>query len=125
MRLCGYAVIAYNVITRDRALTYSIIFTDAGDGCFYIGLGGNKAVPKPTYEPYQCCPAKVERSTKVPKATPSNPDKASKGGSRKPETQGFANSKFNQKSNKAVAVKPEKGSKGKKGLFGSGNIWWW
>ncbi|XP_015185698.1 PREDICTED: uncharacterized protein LOC107071317 isoform X1 [Polistes dominula] len=42
----------------------------AGDGCFYIGMGGKSAKPKiPSYEPYQCCPAKVARGTKLAKAT--------------------------------------------------------
>lgn len=44
------------------------------DECFYVGLGhkgqssrkGNNYVPN-DYRPFQCCPKKVERSTRVPK----------------------------------------------------------
>ncbi|XP_015185699.1 PREDICTED: uncharacterized protein LOC107071317 isoform X2 [Polistes dominula] len=33
-------------------------------------MGGKSAKPKiPSYEPYQCCPAKVARGTKLAKAT--------------------------------------------------------
>ena len=46
-----------------------IIFA-AGDGCFMIGMGGKKqAPPKPSYEPFKCCPAKVKEGTKVAQAT--------------------------------------------------------
>lgn len=49
-------------------------YTD--DECFYVGLGhtgrsarkGNNYVPN-QYRPFQCCPTKLERSTKVPKMT--------------------------------------------------------
>ncbi|XP_032311581.1 uncharacterized protein LOC6496628 isoform X19 [Drosophila ananassae] len=46
------------------------------DECFYVGLGhdghsakrGNNYVPN-DYKPFQCCPTKLEKSTKVPKMT--------------------------------------------------------
>ncbi|XP_017960078.1 uncharacterized protein LOC108653796 isoform X17 [Drosophila navojoa] len=46
------------------------------DECFYVGLGhdghsakrGNSYVPN-DYKPFQCCPTKLEKSTKVPKMT--------------------------------------------------------
>lgn len=45
----------------------------AGDGCFYIGIGGKSAKPKiPSYEPYQCCPTKLAHSTKVAKVSKIN-----------------------------------------------------
>lgn len=91
----------------------------AGDRCFYIGLGAKPAVPKMTYEPYQCCPTKVQSPTKVAKATPTKVpakklDKDKQG----------AGEKSAKGRNKALA-KSEKTGKGKKGLFGSDNIWWW
>lgn len=90
----------------------------AGDRCFYIGLGAKPAVPKVTYEPYQCCPTKVISPTKVAKATPTKVPvkKLGKDKAVLPEKQ-------TKGKNKALA-KPEKG-KGKKGLFDSENIWWW
>ncbi|XP_043680421.1 uncharacterized protein LOC122634934 [Vespula pensylvanica] len=37
-------------------------------------MGGKSAKPKiPSYEPYQCCPAKVARGTKLAKATKVSP----------------------------------------------------
>lgn len=46
----------------------------AGDGCFYIGMGGKSAKPKiPSYEPYQCCPTKLAHGTKVAKVTKISP----------------------------------------------------
>lgn len=42
----------------------------AGDGCFYIGMGGKSAKPTvPSYEPYQCCPAKPNQATRVAKVS--------------------------------------------------------
>lgn len=72
-----------------------------------------------TYEPYQCCPTKVQSPTKVAKATPTKVpakklDKDKQG----------AGEKSAKGRNKALA-KSEKTGKGKKGLFGSDNIWWW
>lgn len=39
------------------------------DGCFYIGMGG-KGLPAKTYEPFQCCPTKPHKDTKVAKLAP-------------------------------------------------------
>lgn len=73
-----------------------------------------------TYEPYQCCPTKVQSPTKVAKATPSKmPSK--KIDKQKPAP--LPEKPVKGKS-KALAAKPEKGGKGKKGLFDSEN-WWW
>lgn len=89
------------------------------DRCFYIGLGAKPAVPKMTYEPYQCCPTKVQSPTKVAKATPTKmPSK--KLDKEKP----LQKPPMGKGKNKALA-KPEKPSKGKKGLLESDNIWWW
>ncbi|XP_054003506.1 uncharacterized protein LOC128889682 [Hylaeus anthracinus] len=39
-------------------------------------MGGKSAKPKiPSYEPYQCCPAKVAHGTKIAKATKISPGK--------------------------------------------------
>lgn len=50
------------------------VYTD--DECFYVGLGhqGGASAKKGgyvpnEYRPFQCCPTKLERSTKVPKMT--------------------------------------------------------
>lgn len=51
-------------------LSDTIICLPTGDGCFYIGMGGKNAKPTiPSYEPYQCCPANVNRGTKVAKVS--------------------------------------------------------
>ncbi|XP_063533402.1 uncharacterized protein LOC134743724 isoform X4 [Cydia strobilella] len=77
------------------------------DRCFYIGLGAKPAAPKMTYEPYQCCPTKVQSPTKVAKAIPTKvPAKKLEKGSPKQQEKPA-------KGSKALA-KPEKG-KGKKG----------
>lgn len=52
------------------------MFAHTDDECFYVGLGhdgysakrGNNFVPN-DYKPFQCCPTKLEKSTKVPKMT--------------------------------------------------------
>jgi len=52
------------------------LFAYTDDECFYVGLGhdghsakrGNNFVPN-DYKPFQCCPTKLEKSTKVPKMT--------------------------------------------------------
>ncbi|CAH0703030.1 unnamed protein product [Spodoptera exigua] len=77
------------------------------DRCFYIGLGAKPAVPKMTYEPYQCCPTKVQSPTKIAKATPTKVPKKIEKQPQKPE-------KEVKGKNKALA-KPDKPSKGKKG----------
>lgn len=70
-----------------------------------------------TYEPYQCCPTKVQSPTKVAKATPTKVPSKNIDKSKSTE-------KPNKGKNKALA-KPDKLGKGKKGLFESENIWWW
>lgn len=47
-----------------------IMFPAAGDGCFYVGLGGKSKMPSPSYEPYQCCPRSSTKQSKVPKMSP-------------------------------------------------------
>lgn len=82
-------------------------------------MGAKPAVPKMTYEPYQCCPTKVQSPTKVAKATPTKvPPKKLDMGREKPQP-----GKPSKGKNKALA-KPDKPSKGKKGLFES-DTWWW
>lgn len=49
-----------------------IMFPAAGDGCFYVGLGGKNRFPNPSYEPYQCCPSKPARGSKIPKMSPAS-----------------------------------------------------
>lgn len=81
-------------------------------------MGAKPAVPKMTYEPYQCCPTKVQSPTKVAKATPTKVPK-------KIEKQPQKAEKEVKGKNKALA-KPDKPTKGKKGLIESdNNIWWW
>lgn len=45
----------------------------ADDGCFYVGLGSNGNKKKngapAEYRPFQCCPTKLEKTTRVPKMT--------------------------------------------------------
>lgn len=74
-----------------------------------------------TYEPYQCCPTKVQSPTKVAKATPTKQPskKLDKGNPRPPLQMPPTKGK-----SKALTAKPERSGKGKKGLFDSEN-WWW
>lgn len=52
------------------------LYAHTDDECFYVGLGhqgaskrkGQNYVPN-EYRPFQCCPTKLERTTKVPKMT--------------------------------------------------------
>lgn len=107
----------------------------AGDGCFYVGLGGKSVVPKPaSYEPYQCCPTKLGKGTKVAKMTatklPKPSVKKNEGSSKKSEsnTKPFTPARSANKKDKPItaAAKPEKKEKGKKGFFGIGKyIKWW
>lgn len=118
----------------------------AGDGCFYVGLGGKSTFPKQSsYEPYQCCPTKVTRGTKVAKMTPHTPVSKPASFSKarqatnskpakptpkpvapKPTTPARTPPKPMKESKMSTSLKTEKASKGKKSFFGSGKyIWWW
>ncbi|XP_068148177.1 uncharacterized protein hlk isoform X14 [Drosophila tropicalis] len=63
-----------NLKNENRVLQWLI--NQKNDECFYVGLGhdghsakrGNNYVPN-DYKPFQCCPTKLEKSTKVPKMT--------------------------------------------------------
>lgn len=105
----------------------------AGDGCFYIGMGGKSAKPKiPSYEPYQCCPAKLAQGTKVAKVTKissSAKDKGKyQGRTDKPLLPGLKpinklTAKDSRKTatiSKADSDAKESKSKAKRGFFGSG-----
>uniref|UniRef100_A0A1B6DZL5 Thioredoxin domain-containing protein n=1 Tax=Clastoptera arizonana TaxID=38151 RepID=A0A1B6DZL5_9HEMI len=111
------------------------------DGCFFIGLGGKNAIPKPSYEPFKCCPTQVTKGTKVAKATPTTankkeaekPKKSSKGGAKNPTPPPSSKNKEQPKGKdkssakeKQLVTASEKPQKGKKGFFGNGKyIWWW
>lgn len=124
----------------------------AGDGCFYVGLGGKSTLPKQSsYEPYQCCPTKVTRGTKVAKMTPhqtpvSKPTfgkvrQSTNSQPTKPAPKPVVKSTPKLSTPKLPTpklptpvrlpakpvrepIKTEK--KGKKSFFGSGKyIWWW
>lgn len=127
----------------------------AGDGCFYVGLGGKSSFPKNSFEPYQCCPSKPSKGTKVAKATPSpkksvqkSPPKPAKPVPKLPSpkpapaketkkespAKPFAKAFVANKNPKEAKEAPSKGKeasktdkgKGKKGFFGTGKyIWWW
>ncbi|KRG04375.1 uncharacterized protein Dmoj_GI26735 [Drosophila mojavensis] len=70
--LCSGHVI--DEIDLGKRITRNAFHKD--DECFYVGLGhdghsakrGNSYVPN-DYKPFQCCPTKLEKSTKVPKMT--------------------------------------------------------
>ncbi|XP_054090924.1 uncharacterized protein LOC105221368 isoform X17 [Zeugodacus cucurbitae] len=63
-----------NLKNENRVLQWLI--NQKNDECFYVGLGhdggsarrGNNFAPN-AYKPFQCCPTKLEKSTKVPKMT--------------------------------------------------------
>ncbi|XP_017050301.1 uncharacterized protein LOC108094296 isoform X11 [Drosophila ficusphila] len=63
-----------NLKNENRVLQWLV--NQKNDECFYVGLGhdghsakrGNNFVPN-DYKPFQCCPTKLEKSTKVPKMT--------------------------------------------------------
>lgn len=130
--------------TKSREIYLTLCLLPAGDGCFYVGLGGKETLPKQSsFEPYQCCPTKVTRGTKVAKMSPSAPmgKPAAFGKSRqstnskppspiKPKLPAVKipapKPKLKEPASKSTAVKAEKPAKGKKGFFGSGKyIWWW
>lgn len=123
-------------------LTQCLLNSAAGKGCFYIGLGGKSAVPNPSYEPYQCCPSKAPRSSKVVNASPttasarkfatsnSRLDKPSLKTTGKESTsqdnKPLVTSKDKGKDVSSAKEKPEKSKKGKRSFFGSGKYsWWW
>lgn len=124
-------------------LTQCLLNSAAGKGCFYIGLGGKSTVPNPSYEPYQCCPSKAPRSSKVANASPAAAAAARKfanSNSRLDKPSFTATGKeSNPRDNKPLVTskdkgkgvssgkeKPEKSKKGKKSFFGSGKYtWWW
>lgn len=110
----------------------------AGDGCFYIGMGGKSAKPKiPSYQPYQCCPAKVAHGTKVAKVTKVGPVTKDKGKvHERSEKLGLPGlkpiNKLTAKDSRKTAtvssgVSKSSDHKAKKGFFGSGKYlnWLW
>ena len=106
----------------------------AGDGCFYIGMGGKSAKPKiPSYEPYQCCPAKVAHGTKIAKATKISPAAKDKGKAHeRSEKLGLPGlkpiNKLTAKESRKMAtigVSKSSDQKAKKGFFGSGKYLNW
>lgn len=106
----------------------------AGDGCFYIGMGGKSAKPKiPSYEPYQCCPAKVAHGTKIAKATKISPAAKDKGKTHeRSEKLGLPGlkpiNKLTAKESRKMAtigVSKSSDQKTKKGFFGSGKYLDW
>lgn len=98
-----------------------IVDSAAGDGCFYIGLGGKSALPNPPLEPYQCCPTKGTRGTKKTSSEkrggPASQKKATK------DTAKFGKGYINSASSNVQ--KQDKGNKPKKGILDSKFIWWW
>ena len=78
----------------------------ADDGCFYVGLGSNgkkKSGGAPAdYRPFQCCPTKLEKSTRVPKMT------AAKIGESAGGRKAGGNFKFASVPSKAPAVQKDK-----------------
>lgn len=125
-----------------------IMFPAAGDGCFYVGLGGRSLLPQPKYQPYQCCPSKVSRGSKVAKATPSPVKQVTHAKDRplqtvrkstvrlpKPKPTPPPPPKSDKGGSKLISIKEKPGPligkqdkpKGsKKGFFGTGKyIWWW
>nr|XP_031848891.1 uncharacterized protein LOC116434391 [Nomia melanderi] len=97
-------------------------------------MGGKSAKPKiPSYEPYQCCPAKVAHGTKVAKATKVSPMAKGKGkahGAERSDKLGLPalkpiNKLTSKDSRKTATVSPgvrKNGGdhKAKKGFFGTG-----
>uniref|UniRef100_A0A1B0G981 Thioredoxin domain-containing protein n=1 Tax=Glossina morsitans morsitans TaxID=37546 RepID=A0A1B0G981_GLOMM len=56
-----------NLKNENRVLQWLI--NQKNDDCFYVGLGHDGRAAKREYKPFQCCPTKLEKSTKVPKLT--------------------------------------------------------
>lgn len=137
--------------TFAREIFLTLCLLTAGDGCFYVGLGGKDTLPKQSsYEPYQCCPTKVAHGTKVAKMSPSSPmgkppafGKSRQSTNSKPATKPKpptpAKSAPAKLSVKEATIKAAKAAskapttvvkadkpKTKRGFFGSGKyIWWW
>jgi hypothetical protein len=123
----------------NERLTQCLLNSAAGKGCFYIGLGGKNAVPSPSYEPYQCCPSKVTRGSKIAQASPTTTSarrlatSTSKLDKPSLKTTGKESSSRDDKASidkgksaSSAKEKPEKSKKGKKSFFGSGKYtWWW
>ncbi|XP_041971075.1 uncharacterized protein LOC121727357 isoform X2 [Aricia agestis] len=80
-----------------------------GDRCFYIGLGAKPAVPKKSYDSYQCCPTKVQSPTKVAKASPE------KETAKKLDKEKAAPAEKSGKGKNKALAKADKALKGKKG----------
>lgn len=114
----------------------------AGDGCFYIGMGGKSAKPKiPSYEPYQCCPTKLAHGTKVAKVSKIGPITKDKnkfqgktGKTDKPLLPALKpiNKLTAKESKKSATISSkvdsdakESKSKAKRGFFGSGKYFNW
>lgn len=123
------------------------MFPAAGDGCFYIGMGGKGQIPNPSYEPYQCCPKQVTKGSKVaklqhkiggpktvvPKPTPKPSKKvpAAPPSPTPPAMKTVSRADHSVKTGKEGKEKNGPNTKGdkakaKKGFFGTGKyIWWW
>ncbi|KMQ92241.1 protein disulfide-isomerase a4 [Lasius niger] len=101
-------------------------------------MGGKSAKPKiPSYEPYQCCPAKLAHSTKVAKVTKIDPiakDKRKLQGTAstdKPQLPALKpiNKLTAKESKKSATISKidgdakESKSKAKRGFFGSGKYY--
>ncbi|XP_043797416.1 uncharacterized protein LOC122717431 [Apis laboriosa] len=91
-------------------------------------MGGKSAKPKiPSYEPYQCCPAKVAHGTKVAKATKISPTTKDKGKAHeRSEKLGLPGlkpiNKLTAKESRKMAtigVSKSSDQKAKKGFFGN------
>lgn len=126
-----------DLMKEDEVLEWLI--EQKSDGCFYIGMGAKSAKPTiPSYEPYQCCPSKVVRDTKVAKANPVSKinlqhDKPKRPAKQTPTTTttpkppalkpiNKLSAKDSRKTLQAAPQKeekPKKDSKAKKGFFGS------
>lgn len=100
-------------------------------------MGGKSAKPKiPSYEPYQCCPAKVAHGTKVAKMTKVGPLAKDKGKTHeRSDKLGLPGlkpiNKLTPKESRKTATvssgvsKTTGDQKAKKGFFGSGKYFNW
>ncbi|ENN72382.1 hypothetical protein YQE_11017, partial [Dendroctonus ponderosae] len=109
------------------------------DGCFYIGMGGRpgKYPSASSYEPFQCCPSKPAKSSKVAKIQPKLPSpkgvpkKANPKAAppKKPEPVqkplakvSKANHDVKGRDKGSPPPVKDKPNKPKKGFFGTGNL---